>query len=272
MAGHVSEIAGFGCRLCGGAELSLYYTLGNAGQFRYFRCADCGLVNYDLSGGLDQRQYTQIFVDPRDDRHKRNRDGDATFGFIARHLPQPGRMIDIGCGNGRLLWQAQQAGWQVKGLELSGEMARFAAEAVGCVVEASDFLTSEASAADRAAYDLVVLRHVLEHLPQPLVAMEKIAALARPGGHLLLEMPNVEGWSKHWVRLITRMGLHRRHFAADLVPGHACEYSQRSCAALLDRTGFKLRRWETYSKKPFANWLLARFPVGTKARALARKQ
>ena len=59
--------ANFPCRLCGCTELHLFYTLGNAQQFRYFRCSGCGLANYDLAGGLDQGQYTTIFVDPRDD-------------------------------------------------------------------------------------------------------------------------------------------------------------------------------------------------------------
>jgi hypothetical protein len=101
--------------------------------------------------------------------------------------------------------------------------------------------------------------------------MEKISGLIRPGGWLLIEIPNIDGWSKRWVRFITRTGLHRRRFPPDLVPGHCCEYSRQSFTALLERTGYRLLRWETYSKKRLANAFLARFPVGTKARALARR-
>ena len=45
---------------------------------------------------------------------------------------------------------------------------------------------------------MVSLRHVLEHLPQPRLAMERISALLRPGGWLLVEIPNIEGWSKRY--------------------------------------------------------------------------
>lgn len=263
--------ASFPCRLCGGSDLRLFYTLGNDQQFHYFRCRSCGLANYDLSGGTEQGQYTKIVVDPRDDTNSRNHDNDAAVRFLRKHVPVPGRLLDVGCGNGRLLWMAKQAGWQVKGLELSAEMARYAASVVGCEVVGDDFLAVDPPPEDRESFDVVSLRHVLEHLPDPLLAMEKISGLLRPGGYLLVEIPNIEGWSKRWVRFITRTGLHRRRFPPDLMPGHLCEYSRQSFTALMERTGFRLLRWETYTKKPVGNWLLARFPVGTKARALAQR-
>ncbi|MEZ5566542.1 MAG: class I SAM-dependent methyltransferase [Gammaproteobacteria bacterium] len=261
----------FRCRLCDSDGLYLYYTLGNQRECRYYKCPGCGLVNYDLSGGLEQEQYTRKLVDPADDREARNRDNDQAFHFLRRHAPAPGRLLDIGCGNGRLLLTAQQHGWQVKGLELSAEMAAFAAERVGCEVLTDNFLDLEVAAADREAFDVVSLRHVLEHLPDPLLAMSKISALLRPGGLFLAEMPNVEGLSKRWVRFSERSGLHDRQFPEDFAAGHACEYSRQSFGILMDRAGFELTRWETYSKKPLANWLLSRWPIGTKARALARK-
>ncbi|MBL8225706.1 MAG: class I SAM-dependent methyltransferase [Chromatiales bacterium] len=266
-----SSRAGFACRLCDCTDLRLFYTLGNDRRFRYYRCTRCGLANYDLSGGTDQTQYTSVRLDPRDDLAQGNRDNDESFSFLRRHVPVPGRLIDIGCGNGRLLWQAKQAGWQVKGLELDRATADYAAQVVGCEVESRDFLAADPLPGDREAFDAVVLRHVLEHLPYPRLAMEKINALLRPGGLLLVEIPNIDGWSKRWVRLITRTGLHRRRFPPDLVPGHCCEYSRRSFTALLEHTGYELLRWETYSKKRLANAFLARFPIGTKARALARR-
>jgi len=270
-AGPVPEYAAFPCRLCGSDGLALYYTLGSDRQFRYYKCPTCALVNYDLAGGLEQGQYTKKFVDPADDRQPRNHDNDQAFYFLARHVPVPGRLLDIGCGNGRLLLMAKRRGWRVKGLELSADMAAWAAERVGCEVLTDDFLKLEPVPEDREAFDVISLRHVLEHLPEPLLAMQKIGALLRPGGLLLVEMPNIEGWSKRWVRFSARHGLHQRRFPPGYAAGHACEYSRQSYAALLARSGFKLMRWETYSKKPLANWLLSRVPVGTKARALASK-
>ena len=38
------------CRVCKGERLSLFYDQGDKGQFRFYKCRDCGLVNLDLSG------------------------------------------------------------------------------------------------------------------------------------------------------------------------------------------------------------------------------
>lgn len=271
MGGAAPVRASFPCRLCGGEDLVLYYTLGNSGQCRYYRCRGCGLVNYDLSGGLDQTQYATERVDPTDDGNRRNRDNDQAFRFLSRLVP-PGRILDIGCGNGRLLWAARRAGWQAKGLELSPELARYAAERTGVEVMTGDFLSTDPAPEDRGAYDVVSLRHVLEHLPYPLEAMKRIRSLLKPGGYLLVEMPNIEGWSKRWVRFIVNTGVHRRQFPADFAAGHCCEYSRRSFGELLRRCDFELVRWETYTKKPWANWFLNHVPIGTKARALARRR
>lgn len=266
-----SDRATFPCRMCGATDLRPFYTLGNDGQFRYFRCANCGLANYDLGGGMDQSQYTRIVVDPSDDTNPRNHHNDAAFRFLQKNLPTPGRLMDVGCGNGRILWRAKQAGWYVKGLELSEEMSRYASEMVGCEVVANDFLQEEPPPQDRESFDVVSLRHVLEHLPYPLVAMEKISNLLKPGGHLLVEIPNIDGWSKRWVRFIAGTGLHKRRFPPDFMTGHLCEYSHRSFSELMNRSGYRLLKWETYTKKPVGNWLLEKFPIGTKARALAQR-
>jgi SAM-dependent methyltransferase len=262
--------ADFACRLCGGHDLRLYYTLGNDARFRYFRCADCTLVNYDLSAGLDQAQYTSEFTDPVDDRLPRNRDKDQSFEFLQRYVKAPGRLLDIGCGTGRLLHVAQRAGWQVKGVELSADMARYVAGRLGVEVRVGNFLEMQPLPGERRAYDVVCLRHVLEHLPDGLRAMRNIGGLLKPGGYLLVELPNVEALAKKWLRLTVKLGLHRRRFPDNFVAGHCNEYSKRSFRYLLDKTGYRLLRWETYSKKPLVDQVLNRIPVGTKARALAQ--
>jgi SAM-dependent methyltransferase len=48
--------------------------------------------------------------------------------FVARHCPRPGRLIDLGCGTGRLLIPFAQRGYWVLGVDLSEEMLRVAGE------------------------------------------------------------------------------------------------------------------------------------------------
>jgi SAM-dependent methyltransferase len=111
---------------------------------------------------------------------------------------------------------------------------------------------------------------VLEHLPDSRLALQKIRALLRPGGHALFEMPNIEGWDKRIKRSLVNAGWHKRTYAQDFIAGHCNEFSRRSFEYLLDATGFRLVRWETYSNKPLGNWLLNLAPIGNKARALVQ--
>lgn len=264
------EWADFKCRLCAGDELKLYYRQGAEGQFRYYRCTNCHLVNLDLKAGLDQAQYTDDWVDPTDDSASRNRDNDATYEFICRRIARPGRLLDLGCGNGRLLYRARLDGWQAKGVELSAEAAVRVQAEIGVPVVAANFLEMTPAEEDRAHFDLVCLRHVLEHLPDSQLAMNKIRELLAPGGMVLVEMPNIEGIDTKLKRWMADAGLHRKKYPSNFVVGHCNEFSRGSFEYLAAQTGFHLLRWETYSKKRLTNFIYNRIPIGNKARALIR--
>ena len=266
-----SAIADFPCRLCAASGLILYYTLGSDGRFKYYKCPNCALVNYDLSTGLDQTQYEASHVDARDDTLRFNQIRDQSFHALQRDIRPPGRLLDIGSGNGRLLYLAQNAGWEVMGLELSSSMADFVGEELGIRVLVANFLDPTPELERAGTFDVVVLRHVLEHLPDPLLTMEKIGALLKPDGYLLLEMPNIEAMTKKWSRFIVGTGLYKRKFPADFMAGHCNEYSRQSTNFLAAQTGFRVVRWETYSMKPLPNWFYNRVPIGNKARVLLRR-
>ena len=267
----VAEPADFNCRLCAGDELELYYRQGSEGQFRYYRCANCQLVNLDLKAGLDQAQYTERWVDPTDDSESRNRDNDATYEFIRRRIATPGRLLDLGCGHGRLLYRARNDGWEVKGVELSTETAARAQAELDVPVVAGNFLEMKPSEIDPGRFNLVCLRHVLEHLPDSLLAMHKIRELLAPGGMVLLEMPNIEGIDTKLKRWMDDMGIHRKNYAADFVAGHCNEFCRESFEHLASKTRFRLLRWETYSKKRLTNIIYNHIPIGNKARVLIQR-
>ncbi len=241
---------------------------GDRNQFRFHRCRSCRLVNADLAAGLGQTKYeATAAIDPFDPRPLRNRVQTQTYAFLRRHLHPPGRLLEIGCGNGRLLKLAADDGWSVAGIELSEQLAGTASRRLGLPIRAADFL---ADAPGDGSFSVVVLRHVLEHLPDPRRALRRIAARLLPGGHALLEFPNIDGWDLRWKRALQRAGLHRKRYAPDYRPGHCNEFCRASFEFLLAQTGFERIRWETYSYHPLANAFFTRVPVGNKARALIR--
>lgn len=259
------------CRLCGNDNLKLYYTQGHENQFKYYKCPNCQLVNYDIAGGLNQMKYTEeVYIHPREESHKQNINQTATFNFIQKNVPQKGKILDIGCGNGKILVLAKDNGWQANGLELSESLARSINENFGIDVTVANFL--EYKPDDSEKYDLVVLRHVLEHLPDSISAMKKINNLLKPGGYCVMEFPDIESYEMKLKRFMEKTGIHKKKYRKDYVPGHSNEFSKPAFEYLLDRTGFTLLKWENYSSKDILNAIYKFIPFGAKARVLIKKK
>lgn len=214
-------------------------------------------------------KYAAEFVDPFDEHHRRNIAQTITHRFLKRWIPASGRLLEIGCGNGRLLYLARKDGWDVRGLEISPFLADSVRARLGIEVAVADYL--EYSPGNGEEFDLVLLRHVLEHLPEPKRAMTGIAALLGEGGHALLEFPNIDGLDSRFKRWLRGTGLYRKRYPGSWRPGHCNEYCRRSFEYLLRETGFELVVWETYSYRPFSNFVFNHWHMGNKARAIVRK-
>lgn len=257
------------CRVCKSEKLNLFYEQGDENQFKFYKCLQCGLVNLDLSGLQitdHQAKYFDGFKPVED--YETEKKGKAAYHFIKRHVPVTGSYMDIGCGNGALLYFAKKDGWHVKGLELSPDYAEYVSKTLEVEVFVADFLEFEEM---DEQYDVVSLRHVLEHLPDSVLAMNKIAALLKKGGYGHFEFPNINSISHRIQRFLSKTNLHRRKYSTTYQPGHCNEFSRKAFLHLLKLTNYELVRWETYSNKPLINFIYNRIKVGTKARAIVRK-
>lgn len=255
------------CKLCGAPDLPLFYTQGARRQYRFYRCPRCRLVVYDTRTGVNQEKYILSRVDP-EAATRQNRGHRQTYAFIRRHTQPPGQLLDLGCGDGTVLWLAKQDGWHVKGVELFPEQTALVRERLGLDIETSD-ITHYAGAPK--AWDCVVLTHVLEHLPDPGAALRKIHDLLRPGGVAVLEFPNIDAFDARLRRWLERLHVHRRRYAATYVPGHVQEFCRASFAFAVERAGLVLEVWETYAINPVKYLLFRHVPIGNKARVLVRR-
>jgi 2-polyprenyl-3-methyl-5-hydroxy-6-metoxy-1,4-benzoquinol methylase len=98
----------------------------------------------------------------------------------------PGRLLDVGCGEGFLLDRVrrQHPEWSTTGLEIS-EVRADIARGKGHHVVTGEI--SKAVAGEQ--FDVVTCCHVIEHVPDDWSFAQELAALVRPGGYLYIETP-----------------------------------------------------------------------------------
>lgn len=141
----------------------------------------------------------------------------------------PGRMLEIGSGQGRYLEAMQQQGWTVEGIEPAfepGERCR----ARGLVVRTGRF---EDFDLPPSSYDAVVMWMVVEHLHDPIRSLQAIRELLRPSGHLLFSVPNWGCWEP-WA--------FGRHYYILNEPTHLHHFTPRTIRRLLAQSGFEVER------------------------------
>lgn len=257
------------CRICSSEKLKLFYEQGDKNQYKLYKCTNCGLVNLDLSNlKIDEHQGKYFAQFNSVANYEKNKGAKAAYQFFNKYVPVKGDYLDIGCGSGTVLYFAKKDGWNVKGLEISSGFADFVREKLKVEVLVGDFMKFEKM---DEQFDVVSLRHVLEHLPDSILAMNKISALLKIGGYGHFEFPNINSITHRTSRLLSKLKLHKKKYPASFKPGHCNEFSKESFCYLLKLTNFELIRWETYSFKPFTNFIYNRIHFGTKARAIVRK-
>lgn len=119
---------------------------------------------------------------------------------VARLVPRSARcVLDVGCSGGALGESLRALGARVTGVELDPRLAALAAEVLDGVVvgDAADVLSS-GRGLDPDGYDCIIAADCLEHLADPWTALRDAARRLRPGGRIILSVPNVRHWSTLW--------------------------------------------------------------------------
>jgi SAM-dependent methyltransferase len=155
--------------------------------------------------------------------------------WISQWVPRPGRILEVGCGNGNLLRFLQRLGYDVEGTEWSAESAHRIPPEWNIPVQVGDLADLPLPENQYAA---VILWHVLEHLPRPQLALAKIHRLLKQDGVVLLAVPNHDSRQSH------RFGAHWFHLDP---PRHLHGFRLASLRRLLAVTGYQIIRSGTFS-------------------------
>ncbi|MEA1996006.1 MAG: class I SAM-dependent methyltransferase [Gemmatimonadota bacterium] len=195
------------------------------------RCSDCGLVyphprpsreqvdafyresyySYSgIKGALARR--LKLYYSGLRGRHQ--------YRWIMKALDSSGRrspgsgaprVLEVGCGYGRLLEHFHNSGWEVQGIEPGEDCAsytarKFASAATGGARQGEAVFHgtfNEFEPTDGVTFDLIVLSHVFEHFIAPEEVIKRLEKLLAPGGSIFFELPN--GRAGHYIETSYRL-------------------------------------------------------------------
>lgn len=167
-------------------------------------CEDCGLARTDplpspeALSAFNREHYRLLYkgaADPKPLHVLRN--GRRAAERLRRLRPwlRPGaHWLDAGCGAGELVFLLNRAGYRATGIEPNLAFAAYARQHLGLDVHTG---LIEDLRFPAASFDGICLFHVLEHLPDPVVSLAALSRWLRPGGMLVIEVPNFESRNEH---------------------------------------------------------------------------
>ena len=176
---------------------------GKPGQ-AFYRCGHCD-VSY-LFPGLTREEEKQFYA-AEFSNFMRGRAGAAggweeparhveanawmvarRMNYMASRLPESGRVLEVGCSSGFMLYPLVERGLECVGIEPSGVFGEYVrSRGISCYDSSEDLL---ATGRYRDGFDLILHAFVLEHISAPQPFLQQQLDLLKPGGQLIFEIPN----------------------------------------------------------------------------------
>lgn len=211
------------------------------------RCEHCGhmqLARFPEAAELEGAYAEAESLDYVEEEAGQRATAQKALEQIERHQPR-GAILDLGCWVGFLLSEAERRGWRATGIEPSEFASAFARERLGLDVRTDDLFDADLPA---GAFDAVTLGDVIEHLPDPGAALDRVAELLAPGGVLWMALPDAGS------RLARVMG--RRWWS--VIPTHVQYFTRASLTRLLEGHGYEVLEVSTAPKAFTVRYYLGR--------------
>ncbi len=241
-----TQVENIKCDLCGSDEFTLLF-FGN--DYLFFsplklelkECKNCGLV------GLNPRPKD---ISPFYREYHNNKHTNDLFEFLSpsrkkkiEKFKKPGKILDIGCGQGGFLNTMKSNGWETYGVELSKDACHYARTTYGLKkIYNCDLLSFDIP---ENYFDVVTLWHVFEHLSKPQDTLKRISKILKEDGLLLIESPNFHSMQSKIFK--------NKWFSLDL-PRHLYQFSPKILKKYLENAEFKIVKSD-YIVNPRINFI-----------------
>jgi 2-polyprenyl-3-methyl-5-hydroxy-6-metoxy-1,4-benzoquinol methylase len=234
------------CSACGG---DAFVALSTVDGWTIGQCDECGLVYVNPTAVFEPTdEFSRISREFEYTEYMHAPITDAILAFERRQLVATGaeittlggsgrapggafRFLDIGCGSGASVRSATDLGWEAVGIDIDPQLIREGREQLGVDLRCVPILDADLPV---GSFDLVRLRDVVEHLPNPRDVLARVGELLAPGGVALFVTPNEAGLAAR-VRIALRRP--RRLVATVPPPHHLHSFSPRTLTLTMNRAG-----------------------------------
>ncbi len=141
-----------------------------------------------------------------------------------------GKILDIGCGNGRYLTSLKKQGWQTYGIEQNPGASKYARDELHLTVTTGDLLDCKYQ--DKF-FDVITMWHSLEHLYEPLPTLKETKRILRNDGLLVISVPNIDSFVAK---------IFKTYWYGLQLPIHLIAFTTDSITKMLDKAGFKVKK------------------------------
>ncbi|HEV8070990.1 MAG TPA: class I SAM-dependent methyltransferase [Planctomycetaceae bacterium] len=235
------------CPVCGGEWARARFGLPGA-RMRIVDCTSCGLGRLHPRPGPEmiERFYPASYYGVTGAKFVPLIEGLVRLvgarhvRALSRGLHAGARVLDVGCGRGVLLSALARRGFEAHGFEMSPSASTGVDP--NAIVRFGKNL--EEAGYPSTSFDQVIVWHVLEHIPDPRRTLDEIRRILKPGGRLVVAVPNYSSLQAQccgagWFHLDP--------------PRHLYHFPAAGLRQLLESTGFQVGREHHFSlrQNPF---------------------
>ncbi len=155
-------------------------------------------------------------------------------GFIPANIQTGTRKIlDIGCATGLFLEFMKKNGWDAYGVEICESAADY-----GIINRNLNIYKGflENLSVPHNSFDIIHFSHVIEHINDPLLFLENVYNLLKPGGVVYCVTPNISGFQARLFKQKWRSA----------IPDHLVLYSVKTLKMLFKNSNFKVIKYKTW--------------------------
>jgi len=221
------------CLLCGHEQ---FQTLFHVHPYQIRKCLHCRLAQtypFTSSASALDDLYDASYFERLAERKPYEIAYQQRILDLIHTYKTSGRMLEVGIGAGFFLELARQHGWNIEGVDPSAATCRMVAQQLDLPIYHANL---EELNLPPNTFDVITMRHVLEHVPTPVQFTQKLHFLLKDDGIICIVVPNFGGLHAR---------IERKNWFHLSLPYHLAHYTITPLLHLLKQQGFRPIRWLT---------------------------